>query len=150
MKPTTRPIVAASADEVYLYPTLLTRVQSILVDTLIIFLLMFLAGKILDQFRETPDWVRAVLFFGLWTVYEPLAMSLGGTAGNFLVGIRVRQQKDYSKKINILQSYVRFIIKIALGWLSFIAIHFNPERRAIHDLVSGSVMVKPVKASDVI
>jgi hypothetical protein len=148
MEPVTQPTTIVSQTEAYTYPSLLTRVQSLLVDGLVIILLMFLAGKILDQYQETPDWVRAVLFFGFWAVYEPLAMTLGCTIGNYLLGVRVRQFKNTGKKLNILQAYVRFIVKFLLGWLSFIAIHFTPERRAMHDLASGSVMIKPVKEED--
>ena len=135
----------ASSLAAYEYPALVTRVQSIMLDAVVIVLLMFLSAKILDNYQDTPDWVRAVLFFSIWAVYEPLAMITGGTIGNYVLGIRVRQFKDPTKKLNILQAYLRFIIKASLGWLSFIAIHFNPEKRAIHDLVSGSLMIKSVK-----
>ncbi|MES1198207.1 MAG: RDD family protein, partial [Chitinophagaceae bacterium] len=68
--------------------------------------------------------------------------TLGFTLGNFIKGIRVRQYSNKVKRINIFQAILRYIFKIALGWLSFITIHSNPEKRAIHDFVSGSVMIK--------
>lgn len=131
-----------SENDVLRYPSLLTRIQSVFVDGILIILLMFLAGKILDQYETAPDWIRIVLFVGIWGVYEPLAMSFGCTVGNYLLGIRIKQYKHQTKRINILQAYLRFAVKFCLGWLSFIAIHFNADRRAIHDLASGSIMIK--------
>ena len=127
------------------YPNLLTRIQSVFIDGLIILLLMFLAGKILDKFETVPDWVRIVLFFGVWAIYEPLAMSMGCTVGNYLLGIRAKQYNNQQKSITIFQAYIRFIVKTCLGWLSFLAIHFNTDKRAIHDFASGSIMIKLAK-----
>jgi len=124
------------------YPNLLTRIQSLFIDAMIVLLLTFLAAKILDKFETVPDWVRIVLFFGIGAIYEPLAMSMGCTAGNYLLGIRAKRYRNQQKSINILQAFVRYIIKACLGWMSFIAIHFNPDKRAIHDFASGSIMIK--------
>jgi uncharacterized RDD family membrane protein YckC len=51
--------------------------------------------------------------------------------------------KNFSNKksINIFQSFFRFFVKIGLGWLSFLTIHSNPQKRAIHDKFSGTVMI---------
>ena len=124
------------------YPPLLDRVQSTIFDTLFLVLLTFIFGALLDQYSDAPDWIRVVLFFGLWAVYEPVATSLGGTIGNYVKGIRVRKYKNPDKKVNVFQALLRYIFKISLGWLSFVSIHSNRERRAIHDFVAGSVMVK--------
>jgi uncharacterized RDD family membrane protein YckC len=124
------------------YPSLSERVQSIFIDSIIIILLMFLFASILERFENPPDWIRIALFFGIWGVYEPLCMTLGCTAGNYLKKIRVRKHAVVVSKINIFQAYIRYITKFLLGWLSFITIHMNPEKRAIHDIFSGTVMVK--------
>jgi len=44
--------------------------------------------------------------------------------------------------MTLLQAYIRFITKILLGWLSFLTINMNKDRRAIHDLVASTVMIK--------
>lgn len=124
------------------YPSLSDRVQSNFIDVILIMVLMFVAAGALDKYENAPDWVRIVLFFGLWAVYEPLCTTLGCTLGNYLKGIRVRRYTNESKRINFFAAFVRYCIKMLLGWISFISIHFNPERRAIHDFVVGSVMVK--------
>jgi uncharacterized RDD family membrane protein YckC len=128
------------------YPSLSKRVQSIFIDLLFMILLMFLAGLILEKINgnseEGDEWLRAILFVSIWGVYEPVAMTLGCTVGNLLTKIRVRQFGNIAKKINIFQAYLRFIIKFFLGWLSFITISFNEEKRAIHDLASGTIVLE--------
>jgi uncharacterized RDD family membrane protein YckC len=124
------------------YPSLSDRVQSNFIDVILIMVLMFVAAAALDKYDNAPDWIRIVLFFGLWAVYEPLCTTLGCTLGNYMKGIRVRRYTNESKRINFFAAFVRYCVKVLSGWISFIAIHFNPERRAIHDFAAGSVMVK--------
>ena len=124
------------------YPLLGDRVQSSFIDVILIIILMFVFASVLDRYENVPDWVRIVLFIGLWAVYEPVCTTLGGTVGNYAKGIRVRRHGGITKRINIFQALLRYILKIGLGWLSFVTIHSNTERRAIHDLAVGSVMIK--------
>ena len=124
------------------YPQLTDRVQSTFIDTILIIILMFAFAGILDKFDNVPDWVRIALFAGLFIVYEPLCMTLGCTLGNYLKRIRVRKDSNSAKRINIFQAIIRYPIKVLLGWISFLTINSNPKRRAIHDLVSGTVMIK--------
>ena len=124
------------------YPQLTDRIQSTFIDTILIVILMFVFASILDKFDNVPDWVRIVMFAGLFIVYEPICMTLGSTLGNYLKGIRVRKDLDSTKRINIFQAIIRYPVKVFLGWISFLTINSNPKRRAIHDLVSGSVMIK--------
>ena len=124
------------------YPTLSERVQSTFIDTIFIVVMMFVIASLLNRYENAPDWIRIVLFFGIWGVYEPVCTSLGFTIGNYLKGIRVRRISDYNKKINIIQAFFRYVLKISLGWISFLTIHTNPQRRALHDLAVGSVMIR--------
>lgn len=124
------------------YPTLSDRVQSTFIDSIFIILMMFVFAYILEKFDVSADWVRIALFFGLWAVYEPLCTSLGFTLGNLAKGIRVRSSSNAGKRINFFQALFRYIIKMSLGWISFLTMHTNDQRRAIHDFAVGSVMVK--------
>ncbi|MFT3701535.1 MAG: RDD family protein [Agriterribacter sp.] len=124
------------------YPELKERIQSSFIDFVLIIMLMFASVGILDKFDNVPDWIRIGLFIALFVAYEPLCMTIGCTLGNYLKGIRVRKDLDSTKRINIFQALVRYPVKIFLGWISFLTINSNPKRRAIHDLVSGSVMIK--------
>ena len=124
------------------YPQLTDRVQATFIDTILIVIMMFVFAGILDKFENVPDWVRISLFVSLFMIYEPLCMTLGFTLGNYIKGIRVKKYADSTKRINILQAFIRYPIKVLLGWISFLTINSNAKRRAIHDLVSGSVMIK--------
>jgi uncharacterized RDD family membrane protein YckC len=124
------------------YPTLSDRFQSTFMDTILIVILMFVIASVLERYDNAPDWIRIALFFGIWGIYEPICTSLGFTVGNYLKGIRVRKAGDTKERLNIIQALFRYILKICLGWVSFLTIHFNPQRRAIHDLAAGSVMIR--------
>jgi uncharacterized RDD family membrane protein YckC len=124
------------------FPLLADRIKSTFIDTLVLAVSMFLAANLLDKAHNPPDWVRIVVFVSIWIVYEPLCTSIGATVGNLLMGIRVRRQGNTAKKINIVQAVFRYILKICLGWISFLTINSNPERRAMHDMAVGSVMIK--------
>jgi uncharacterized RDD family membrane protein YckC len=124
------------------YPELKDRIQSTFIDFFLCLVLLFIAAATIDKYEHVPDWVRIAIFVGLFVVYEPLFIALGCNPGNYFKGIRVRKHSDTLKKINILQSVVRYPVKFVLGWVSFLTISSNPQRRAIHDLVAGSVMIK--------
>jgi uncharacterized RDD family membrane protein YckC len=80
------------------------------------------------------------LFFPL--VYEPLLITYSATLGQYIIGIRVRSSRNPKKRINLLQAYIRIIVKFFLGWISFANINFNPKHRAIHDPAGSSVVIR--------
>ena len=124
------------------YPELKLRVQSAFIDAILVIVLMFAAAAVLDKFENVPDSVRIILFIMIVLLYEPFFMTLGCTLGNYLSQVRVRKEANSSKRINFLQAIVRYPIKLILGWISFLTISSNPKRRAIHDMVSGTVVIK--------
>lgn len=124
------------------YPPLSDRVQSSFIDIMLVILLMFAVAGILDKVQNPPDWLKIVLFVSIWVIYEPLTTAMGSTLGNYIKGIRVRQADNTTKRINFIQALVRYVLKIALGWISFLTIHSNAKRQAIHDMAAGSVMIK--------
>lgn len=123
------------------YPFLLERIQSILIDSVLIVACMIIFSDILSNFKNVPDWLRAVLLIALF-LYEPIATTFGGTIGNNIKSIRVRKNSDSTKRINIFQALIRYFIKLLFGWLSFITIFSSSKKRALHDILSGTVMVK--------
>jgi uncharacterized RDD family membrane protein YckC len=124
------------------FPLLGDRVQSTFIDTMLIIISMFVISAVLDRYENVPDWVRISLFVGIWLVYDPLCTAVGCTLGNYVKGLRVRQHNDTTKRINIVLALFRYIIKIVLGWISFLTINSNIEKRAIHDFIAGSVVIK--------
>ena len=105
------------------YPSLSERFQSIIIDQVFIVILMFLSATILDKFNDAPDWIRIALFFGIWGIYEPVCMTIGGTIGNFVKRIRVKKFEAPAKRINIFQAYIPYITKVLLGFISFLTIN---------------------------
>lgn len=103
---------------------------------------MFIFASVLDRFENVPDSVRIILFVLVWIVYDPVCTSLGFTLGNYIKGLRVRQHDNLNKRINIFQAVLRYLVKIFLGWISFLTINSNKEKRALHDFVAGSVVIK--------
>jgi uncharacterized RDD family membrane protein YckC len=123
------------------YPTILERIKSTTIDTIIIIAFMYFASEILNSFENVPDYVRVILF-AVILLYEPILTVLGATIGNEKMDIRVRSNSNHAKKINFFQAIIRFILKFSLGWLSFITFFFSDKRRTIHDYVSGSIMIR--------
>ena len=122
-------------------PFMLERIQSILIDSVLIIACMIIFSDMLSGFKNVPDWLRAVLLISIF-LYEPIATTIGGTIGNNIKGIRVRKDSDDTKQINIFQALIRYFFKLLFGWLSFITIFSNSKKRAIHDILSGTVMIK--------
>lgn len=124
------------------YPDLSERVQSTFIDTVFVIIMCFAFATIPDHYENVPDGLRIAMFISIFFAYEPLCQTLGCTIGNYMKKIRVKKYADTTQRINIMQAIIRYPIKLLLGWISFLTINSNPKRRAIHDLASGSVMIK--------
>jgi len=127
-------------DNVYKYPTLLTRYKALLIDGLLLLAVLTLLMVLIDESEHRSTIMIAtglILFLG----YEPLLTISSSTIGQRFMKIRVRSFGDPSRPISVWQSYFRFLVKGFLGWLSFLSINFNPQHRAIHDMAGNSVMI---------
>lgn len=124
----------------YVYPTLLKRVQTTFIDFMLVLFVLLLFFSFIDSMGGIP--LPAKLFvLALGLSYEPVMTSVSATLGQRLMGIRVRQYEDKEGTISIPKAYLRVLMKGLLGWLSYLTIHSNAEKRAIHDLTAGSVMI---------
>lgn len=132
------------------YPLLIDRIKSTMIDTVLLIALMFICSKALGGPPDSAGGVRAVCFVTVFVLYDPLCTAFGCTVGNYFIKIRVRRNDDHSKRINFFFALIRYIVKVLLGWISFLTIHSNRERRAIHDMAAGSVMVKLAGSSTVV
>jgi uncharacterized RDD family membrane protein YckC len=121
------------------FPPLIKRFQSLIIDQVFIIICIFIIGQFLSD-TEDNGALRGLLFFGLFFFYEPVSIAFGCSLGNYLTGIRVRKFGAEEERINILYSYLRFIVKLLLGIISFFTVTTNKQKRAIHDLAAGSVM----------
>lgn len=131
---------------IYELPSLKTRFFSMLIDGVCILLMAYGLSVLFSAIGEVPGFVRGITFALFLVLYEPILISLGCTIGQSFMNIRVRSFRNPEKKLNFLFGLARFTIKILLGWLSFITVTFNENRRAIHDMASGSIMIVVTQA----
>lgn len=121
------------------YPSLLKRVQATFVDSLTTFFLTGLLVTIASSINDSSVILKIVAII-LGISYEPLMNVFGRTAGQLLSGIKVVDVTSW-KRLNLPAAYLRFFFKTILGWLSFLIMFSNTQRRAMHDYVAGSVVV---------
>src|SRR5262245_13699592 len=118
------------------YPNVLRRYLATLVD-------LFALWCIFYAVSQTPALTRrgalAYSILGLsLLLYEPLLTTYACTLGQALMRIRVRTV-DGLTCIGLDQAFARMIVKYLLGIISFLTVPARKDRRAIHDLSSGTI-----------
>jgi len=125
------------------YGTLLNRVKAAIIDFLVIMGLGLLVSTILSKFGDVPDFVRVILFILVFILYDPILTStIGATIGHLILGLRIRRSNDEDRKLIFPVAIVRFILKALFGWISLLTITLIKKKKAIHDLVAGSVVLQ--------
>jgi uncharacterized RDD family membrane protein YckC len=122
------------------YPTITRRYLSTAIDFMFILSTAILISYIFQSTGEFTGNIRVALILFLFFVYEPLFTSLFCTVGQLITRIRVRRRVSLSH-ISIAAAYLRTLIKVFLGLVSFFTIPFAKERRAIHDFAVNSVVI---------
>jgi uncharacterized RDD family membrane protein YckC len=88
---------------------------------------------------------------GLWVLYRVVALArYGRTVGKWLVGAAVVRVDDPSRRPSYRQSWARFLVPQASGWiplpgtglLPYLALCLHPRRRGIHDKAAGTIVVR--------
>ena len=126
------------------YPELTRRYMSSLIDSLLVLTGAIAIAGVLQDERVTL--VRVPLILLVVLSYEPVLTSKRCTAGQYAMGIRVRRHENPTEKIDLASAYLRYVVKLVLGFYSFFAMGFNPQKRAAHDLAAGSVVVNASSA----
>lgn len=125
------------------YALLIDRIKSAVIDSIVIIGFMYAATEILTLFNDVPNFVRIILFVFIFIIYEPLLVSLfGQSIGHSFAKIRVMKDDETKKKISFPIAIIRFICKVLLGWISLLTVSGNIKKKAIHDLIANSVVVK--------
>jgi uncharacterized RDD family membrane protein YckC len=128
-----------STSTTLVFPPLWKRIGATLIDIYFIIMLAYAMVSILPE--SFVDRFRLAIF-GLAVLYDPICNStLGYTFGAFIFRFRVRNEADTTQKLSFPKALLRFIVKALLGWISFLTIHSDSMRRAIHDRVAGSVVI---------
>lgn len=118
------------------------RVKAVVIDGMMMVIMMFLFYKLFSFFGEVPDWARGAVIIFVFVIYDPITVSLfGATMGHSSVGIKVKRLNDHSKSIPFHFAFLRFATKLALGWISLISVSFDEQKRAMHDMVAGSIVL---------
>jgi uncharacterized RDD family membrane protein YckC len=125
------------------YGKLINRVKAILIDGLVIIGLGVAFSSIFSKFDPVNNTLRMIAFVFIFLLYDPLFTStIGATIGHMLMGLKVRQEKDETRKIIFPLALLRFVIKVTLGWISLMAISGSKKGRALHDSFAGSVVLQ--------
>lgn len=135
----------ADYSKVYVLPSVKTRYTSMLIDVLIMVLISLAISSLPAIIAKVPGLVKGIIFIIIVLLYEPILITSGATIGQFIMNLRVRSFKNPDRKLTFHMAVLRTILKILLGWLSFVTVTFNVNRRAIHDFACGSIMISKKK-----
>jgi uncharacterized RDD family membrane protein YckC len=124
-------------------PSLVVRIKAFFIDLLILLLVFATASIILDMISNVPSLAKGFIAIFMLYLYDPILTSFtGGTIGHKLMKLKIKQLRNPEKNISLLAAFLRFLIKTVLGWISFFTVTGNVNKRAIHDLASGSIILK--------
>ena len=125
------------------YALLIDRIKSAVIDSIVIIGFMYAFTEILSLFDTVPNYVRIILFAFVFLIYEPLLVSLfGQSIGHSYIKIKVVRDTESQKNISFPVAVIRFLCKAFLGWLSLLTVTGNKKKKAIHDLIANSIVIK--------
>jgi uncharacterized RDD family membrane protein YckC len=123
------------------YATFQQRFGGLMIDVCFLTFTAVVMAILTKSLPEDLGYVRLVIFLIILFTYEPMMVFMGGTLGHRAMKIRVRKQKDETVGLNILQVYVRFIVKLFTGPFRGFSWVNRKKNLALHDLAAGSVVV---------
>jgi uncharacterized RDD family membrane protein YckC len=122
-------------------PSILRRYLSTSIDGIVILVVFIVVSFAVTSSSAFAASTRVAAFLGMFLIYEPVLTSYGCTLGQKITGIRVRKLATL-QRISIPAAYLRILFKVFLGFLSLLTIPCTRDRRAIHDFISGSVVIR--------
>jgi uncharacterized RDD family membrane protein YckC len=127
------------------YPSLLQRYLATLIDVIAILFLFYLYAK--SPLSQTATGASATWPLWLFVVYEPICNRYATTLGQLLMGFRVRTFQG-ERKVPLWRGFVRLFTKYILGAISFIRMPIHKQRRALHDIISGTIAINTGSKSE--
>ncbi|MES0490446.1 MAG: RDD family protein [Leptospirales bacterium] len=119
--------------------SVMKRFKALMIDVGVILLLLFIIGKFVVLFNIKSQSFDKIALVFLFLLYEPiLVSSTYGTIGHHLMRIKVLSVSG--KRVFILVSFVRYLIKWILGILSLLSM-VGKRQQSIHDILTGTVVV---------
>lgn len=123
------------------YPRLIKRVRAVLIDSVLVPVAVFSTLILGETLGVSHPLGKVMLILAPIFILEPgLVAFTGGTVGHHLMKIRITRT-DGKRNINIVAATVRFVVKLLLGWLSFIFVLTTAKHQAAHDIVARSVVI---------
>ncbi len=121
------------------YPNVLRRYLATLLDLFALWCIIYAISRMpsITERGTLAYWILGIsLLF-----YEPLLTRYACTPGQAVMRIRVRTV-DGMKRLGLDQAFGRMIVKYLLGIISFLTVPARKDRRAIHDLSSGTIVIE--------
>jgi uncharacterized RDD family membrane protein YckC len=129
------------------YPSLLRRYLASFIDVFVVLFLFFIYAK--SPLAKTTSGAVATWPLWLFVVYEPICNRYATTLGQLAMGFRVRTFKD-QRRVPLWRGLVRLLTKYGLGVISFIRMPVQKHRRALHDILSGTIALSTGSKSDAV
>jgi uncharacterized RDD family membrane protein YckC len=124
-----------------MYPRLVRRVRAVLFDSVVFMLVLFAWMVGLPALEGFDFSVKIAIPALAFMVLEPgLVAFTGGTLGHHVMGLRIRDASR-NRNIGFLRATVREILRTLFGWLSFIFVFVTRQHQALHDYITGTVVV---------
>jgi len=121
-----------------MYPSLLRRYLSTVIDYAVIFGLLFAFAK---SPLYDPEAAEATIWpMWLFVIYEPLLTTVACTPGQLAMNFRVRLVAGLGRPA-IHRTFLRWLVKSVLGVVSILFLPRQKQRRALHDLASGTIVL---------
>ncbi len=123
------------------YPRIIRRIQATLIDTVVIPWAAIGMLVLVDALGAQSTFVKIGAAILIILLLDPLAVAFtGGTVGHHFMGMRVRRLKK-DEHLHFIAALMRAVIKILFGLPSFLVALVTRRRQALHDVVSGSLVV---------
>ena len=125
----------------YSFPNAGRRYKAAVIDGLFTAILFFITGMAFVNFPEAPTAVKVIAFFAVFTIYEPLMVTRGGTLGHRILGIRVKAATRPTQNIPIGHAILRTLLKYNLGIINYIGMVNNELKQGFHDMAAGTIVI---------
>ena len=122
------------------YPNLLRRYLASIIDFLTIIFIVYLYSRS-PLYHPDREATSVLIFLFTLALYEPLMTVFLCTLGQAVMRFRVRKADDLSR-VSLVQVYIRIVVKYLLGVISFLTMPARRDRRAIHDLAGGTIVIE--------
>ena len=124
------------------FPSLLIRIKALFIDFCILLMVFAIMSLLVEAVGTVSDWVKGVVLIFMVYLYDPVFVAFtGSTLGHKAMKIKVMKFKEPEMRISFGRAFIRFLVKGLLGWISFLTVTGTKQKRAIHDLASGSIVI---------